>query len=307
MRSTVLKVIIIIAFVGILGIVGIVLINNHNVEKKGYSTIVEQNKSIKMNLLTDRSGLVSTTYGGAADEYAIYTTKSFLYLNEGIDYYFNYFDNMPKMSRADKDKLVDLNAAYIKQCKKAIKSLDVYFTIASKGSAQITPGEKAQLSALSAEFMTEYVNAYDKGTAYFKALQKAVEKSVYKSNYQKDFTSISYEITNFYAQRSISFVKENMAKRISGNTASPLTYSVNVQNFLKMYDKIKANQVITPSNEMSNSTYATFVSNYNKINGLKLLEDPTIYLASLKPETQIVASAVKSFLSSGENYGLSIV
>lgn len=306
MKSTVLKVIIIVAFIGIISIIGIVLINNHNVEDKGYKAIISQNNSIDMDLLTQRAGNVSASYNGSPDEYAVYTTKAFLYLNEGISYYLNYFDNISGMSRNTKDELVKLNEAYINQTKIALNKLDIYLSIASKPSSEITSIEKAQIPALTSAFIKEYVNAYSKGSVFFKELRQSITSLVYGNNYYKDFTQISYEITNIYADKSINFVKENMEKRSRGENVDSIYNSVNISNFLKIYDKVKSSQIITPSNEQTNYTYSTFINNYNKINATKFFDDTTTYIAGLNDDLKASANNVKAFLTNSSYYGLVI-
>ncbi len=307
MKSKVLKFIIIIAFVGIIAVTGIVLINNHNVEDKGYKSIVEQNVSIDIDSLILNAGGVKKAYGASAaiDEYATYLAKAFSYLEEGIDYYFNYFDNVKGMSRQAKDDIVKLHSNYIASLKVAKNALGEYNSLANMSTSIITNAQVNQVPALAATFIKQFANAYAEGVKYFDMLSHEISKLVYGLEY-KDFTMISYEMCSVFVNKSISFVKQTMESRVAGSSGQPLSASVHAQNFLKVYEATKAKTKITPSNELINQTYYNFVSNYNKIDGRKLLDDSATYIASLAEEQKLAANAVKTFLTSSTGYSLVI-
>ncbi len=304
MKSKVLKAIIIIAFIGIIAVVAIVLMNNHNVEDKGYKAIVEQNKSIDINaMMLNASGVKAKYHDVTPDDFAVYLTAAFEQLDEGISYYFNYFDNVKGMSRQAKDDLVKLNKAYIDQLKVAKTALSEYYILVN--DPLITADQVNQVPARSANFLKEFSNAYAKGSEYFRRLSQEIRQLVFKSNV-KDFTMIAFEMGDIFAAKSISFVKQNMEARIAGRPDQPTTANTSIQNFLKLYNKLQNNTSVTPSTEMVNETYYNFIQNYNKIDGAKLLDDQATYIASVDADTKAAANAVREFLQSAVGFGLVI-
>jgi hypothetical protein len=101
----------------------IVLINNINVETKAYSQIAAMRNNAEFDNFYIRADRVKSTSSGDQCPYSAYANNATMLLNEGIDYYLVYLQDMDGMNRNDMNKLVKGYKAYIAQYNKAKRAL----------------------------------------------------------------------------------------------------------------------------------------------------------------------------------------
>lgn len=298
MKSKVIRIIIVLCFVGMVAFGVIVLINNINVETKAYSQIAEMRNNAEFDNFYIRADKVQSTAGGDQCSYTAYTNKATILLNEGIDYYLVYLQDMDGMNRNDMNKLVKGYKAYIAQYNKAKRALNQYENVKNNANAQ------TQVASYSATFGIEYLLAYGKGYTFFMDLQNMVDKKVFDGKMFKSFTQINYEMSAIFVNNSKTTLVSNLEKKKTGGAIStPYANSTYAKNFDTLYKAYEAKNKVSIATELKTPTHAKFISDYNELKDVRaFLTDATTYIAS-NPREQ-AAVDVKTFLTATYSFNL---
>ena len=291
MKSKIIRIIIILCFVGMVAFGVIVLINNINVETKAYSQITKMRDNAEFDNFYIRADKVKSTSSGDQCPYSAYANNATILLNEGIDYYLVYLQDMDGMNRNDMNKLVKGYKAYIAQYNKAKRALNQYENVKNNVNAQ------ANVASYSATFGMEYLLAYGKGYTFFMNLQNMVDKKVFKGNMFKSFTQINYEMSAIFVNNSKTTLIANLEKKIAGGAIStPYANSTYANNFNILYKANQSGNKVSVTTELKTPTHAKFVSDYNALKDVRaFLTDATTYVAN-NPREQ-AAVDVKTFLT----------
>ncbi len=305
MKSKLIRILIVFCFVGMVVFGVVVFLTNFNVESKVYSEITTIKNNAKFDSLYKSANSVQSTYtSSSVCPYVDFANDAIKYLNEGIDYYLYYFQDMSGMNKKEKDKIVKAYKAYIEKINDAKATLVKYESFESKQNP--TANDQKNVAASSARFAMDYLTAFSKGYEVFVLLQDTVDQKVFDGNMYKSFTQIKYEMAANFVNNSVNKVVGLLeSKAQTGNQltyASPysLTSTKNPKNFSLIYDYSK----LTDGYEFREQNHAKFVSNYNKIsNPRAFLTDSTTYAAENSGESTY-CTAIKTFLSS--TYGIMI-
>ena len=305
MKSKLIRILIVLCFIGMVVFGVVVFLTNFNVEAKVYSEITTIKNNTKFEALYKSANSVQSTYtSSTVCPYVDYANDAIMYLNEGIDYYLYYFQDMSGMNKKEKDKVVKAYKGYIEKINTAKATLVKYESFESKQNP--TANDQKNVSASSARFAMDYLNAFSKGFEVFVMLQDIVDQKVFSGNMYKSFTQIKYEMALNFVNNSVNKVTSLLeTKATSGDPlaySSPysLTSTKNPKNFNLIYDYSK----LTDGYEFRDQNHAKFVSNYNNISNPKaLFADSSTYIAENSDES-IYCTAIKTFLSS--TYGIMI-
>lgn len=299
MKSKLIRILIVLCFVGMVVFGVIVFLGNHNVEQKAYLEITELKNDAKFDSLYRKASSVQSGYSGGQCPYADYTNKAIQTLNNGVDFYLYYLQDMDGMNKKDKDNLVDKYEKYVKAIEKAKSVLSKY----EYYEANATSATGKQVAIHSAWFSMEYLRAFSKGYSFFVDLQEVVIDKVFNGKMFKNFAEIKVEASLAFANQSVNILVEKLDAKKGGNaisSASPQLAHISAKNFTMLNDYNKIN----PGQEYKDRGHATFVVNYNKIsNARAFLTGPDDYIISHDKESTYATEA-ESFLYSA--YGVVI-
>ncbi len=300
MKSKLIRILIVFCFVGMVIFGVVVFLSNHNVESKVYTEITKIKNNADFESLYKDANSVQSTYGSSVTcGYVDYANDAIKFLNEGIDYYLYYFQDMSGMNKKEKDAVLTKYKDYIAAINSAKKTLNKYESFESKLSPTIS--DQTTMSALSAMFAQDYLRAYAKGYEVFVELQNLVDKKIFGGKMFKSFTQVKYEMAANFVCNSINSVVAKLGPKTEDGAslpyASPYGFDKNAQNFNYIYNYKK----LTDGYELREQNHAQFLINYNKIsNPRAFLSDSTTYIATNSDEATY-CTAVKTFL--GTTYG----
>lgn len=305
MKSKLIRVLIVLCFVGMATFGVVVFLGNHNTAQKTYEQIITIRDNAKFDNFFTKADGIKASFSGDQCKYVDYINDATKELNEAIDYYLFYYQNLNNVNKTQSDELLGIYQEYIEQINEAKRIYERYVSYVNKQSPN--SNEQAQVGVQSAYFAKQYLTAYSKGYSFFIKLQDLVEEKFYNNNMFKSFRQISYEMGAVFVHQSINPLVAQLEKKIamSSYITTPETVSNFAKNFIILNTSIESGTYINDTTEYRNQTYAKFISDYNKLKDAEqFLIDSTTYIAS--NPTDSVASAVRAFLVNTSYYGFNM-
>lgn len=307
MKSKLIRILIVFCFIGMVVFGAVVLLTNFNVGDKVYIEITTIKTNAKFDALYKRADSVQSTYASdTVCPYVDFVNDAIKFLNEGIDYYLYYFQDVSNMNSADKNNILKAYKEYIEKINTAKSTLAKYESFESKTNPTIN--DKTNVAASSARFAMDYLIAYSKGYEVFNILQDTVNRKIFGGDMYKSFAQIKYEMASIFVNNSadeiVSLLK---TKAETGQNSSELgsgpytlTSIKDPKNFFLLYQGNK----LTNGFEFRDQNHSKFVSNYDKISNPKaFLTDSSTYIAENDSESSYCIS-IKTFLKT--TYGIEI-
>ena len=115
MKSKLIRVLIVLCFVGMATFGVVVFLSNHNTAQKTYEQIITIRDNAKFDNFFTKADGIKASFSGDQCKYVDYINDATKELNEAIDYYLFYYQNLNNVNKTQSDELLGIYQEYIEQ------------------------------------------------------------------------------------------------------------------------------------------------------------------------------------------------
>lgn len=288
----ILKIVVLLAFVGIIAFGTVAIINTSAKIDSAYNTISsaqEETPYYELGVLMQAN--VKTSVSGGDDEYITFLNGAMVDLNSAINYYVDYLVMHRDM---DKNKQIELKDYYGKykslfeQTKRTYNEhVEWYVDRVNDHDPDSvhhwTDVEKLKYITNNQSIVSSYADCYKAGSDFFWLLCDTTRTITYGS--ALNYKAISDALVVSYADRAVSSVF-GVTKKTPSTCAAVTDY----QDIRESFDVFDESDVLT------NSSVNTFVSDMNKIDMHRFVNDYDEYLSHSADSLKTHISRAKTFV-----------
>lgn len=299
--TVVLEIIIVISILGIIFFVGVAIFRNQNISFEAYNYISRsQDETDFETLQTNIANNVKVAFEGSSDPYASYINSAISQLNEGIDYFTDYLSHEKGLTKGEQDSLINLYDKYISSFYQTGKIYEEYkdaYKLAEdkKDDYEGSDYVRTNCITLAGHVVDTYLNCYKNGAEFFKYLTQIVNKYTLNNTSLFSYKGQTYMIKCGLVDYSLSFIKDNMTKKIAleSYTANPRTNGLvnNYYLFLTNCNKF------SDANCVTNTNFKNFKNNLNTLNIFEWAGNYSSYVKTLDDALKTNASNALTFFN----------
>ena len=309
-----LKIIIVVSFVCIIVFVGVAIINNRSIAYEGYNYIVstrnKTNFSVTQNGISENLRIRFNEMD--KDPLGEFINKAGIELNKGIDFFVDYLSLEDNLTKGEQDILVrgykNYTNSFLNVKEAYISYLEAYKEAEDKYNNDYQNSDYAveTANAKGLYIVTTYIEAYRKGSEFFKDLIKITNKYMLPNLSYQTYKAQSYMIKIGYVDYSLESRFNENGIRIDTGIIDILNERLRIKDFkdynLNNNSSVRAfNRYMITSNNFADKDYLTnnefkeFSNNLNDLNIFEWAGNYEVYYKTLSDSLKTKASSSKVF------------
>ncbi len=312
-----LKIIIVVSFICIIVFVGVAIINNRSIAYESYNYIVSTRD--KTNFSQIQNGIKNNLYirfnSMDKDPLGEYINKAGIELNNGINFFVDYLSQEDGLTKGEQDKLVSGYKSYAESFSEVSNAyfsyLEAYKEAENKYNNAYEDSDYAveTANAKGLYIVTTYIQAYKKGSAFFKDLAEITNKYMLPNlNYQTHKAQsymiklgfVDYSLDSTYNELGIKQevgITEILNERLRIKDYS--NYDLNNNSNARAFNNyVNTCNNISDKDYLTNASFREYTNTLNELNIYEWAGNYNKYYASLSDNLKNKAQSTKTFFNS---------